>query len=156
MTSFHLNENAQVQFHYGSSNLICLHLWFPLKILHTSKHLSLLCLIWTKKKPKVERQDNVKSMTLFQKFKTNIHGTNFGRLQLIYELCLALLETGPRQHLPPCYYSICGIQLIVITWLLIVDLCPKQLVSLLDCRLEIKVREKIRLHQQQNYKIKFL
>ena len=49
MTSFHLNENAQVQFNYGSCNMICLHLWFPLKVLHTSKHFGLLCLIWTKK-----------------------------------------------------------------------------------------------------------
>ena len=64
MTSFHLNENAQVQFNYGSCNMICLHLWFPLKVLHTSKHFGLLCLIWTKK-TKVECQDNVKSMTLF-------------------------------------------------------------------------------------------
>ena len=48
MTIFHLNEKAQVQFNYGSSNMICLHLWFPLKKLHTSKHFN-LCLIWTKK-----------------------------------------------------------------------------------------------------------
>lgn len=51
MTIFHLNEKAQVQFNYGSSNMICLHLWFPLKILPTSKHFN-LCLIWTKKKRK--------------------------------------------------------------------------------------------------------
>lgn len=48
MTIFLLNENAQVQFNYGSSNMICRHLWFPLKILHTSKHFGLLCLIWIK------------------------------------------------------------------------------------------------------------